>query len=77
MTIVTCASPAARSVEGTEKDSGQMIMQLMLWKYKICFVVSAVRSDRLYAHNIKGSSMKIAAFMTQMSTYTIPTSFFV
>ena len=67
--MVTFASPAARRVAGNEKATGHTIIQLMLWKYNICFVVSAVRSDKWYAFNINGSRRKMTAFIIQISTY--------
>ena len=62
--IVTFASPAALKVDGSENATGQMVMQLTVWKYRICRADSAVSAERLYARKISGSNNTMIAFVT-------------
>ena len=59
MYIHAFASPAARNVAGRLNATGQINIAPIPWKCMISAVVFAVRSDRLYAFNIKGSKENI------------------
>ena len=47
ITMHAFTSPAARKVDGRVNDEGHIMIALIPWKYMICFVTSAVISDRL------------------------------
>ena len=68
MIMQVLASPEARNVPGSVNASGHMRTALIPWKCMICLVVSAVRSDRLYALRMNGRIRKIKPTVAAMLT---------
>ena len=77
ITMVTFASPAARSVDGRIKEIGQITHALAQCQYIIVRAVCAVMSYKLYAQSIRGIKSSTIILTAHMDTYPSRISFFV